>query len=975
MLGPRLLTAQTDVERLEARLPAAGGEERLELLVELAEALRRDDPARAADFGGEALEMARAMGDEGRELAVLNSLLVAHGRQRDYGRALMFGARAERLARSLRDRAGLAFALRYIGAVHRRQNRHQSSIEPSLESSRLYEELGDKALQAAALNGAGVAYLRLSDYPQALACFLRTHRLFEEAGDRQQVGRTLNNLGLVYRKLEEPDKALDYYRRALEGYEGYGDEQAIANVLNNIGNIHSDRGDAALALQYFQRSLALKEKLGDTRGIPSSLNNIGLAYQGLGNLEAALEQYGRSLALKQELGDRKGMASSLRNIASVHREKGDHGASIAALERAVPLAAEAGALEDLQGAHQDLAESWEALGRFDRALAAFRRFEEIKSEIFSERNSEIVAEMQARFESERKETEIELLKQQQAFDALELKRRETARRVQLGGLGALLLVSLLLYNRYRERAVNRRLRTLDQLKDEFLANTSHELRTPLYGIIGLAESLIDGAAGELPESARAHLAMMVASGRRLTALVDDLLDFSKLKHQSLELDARPVDLYALVDVVLALSRPLVASKDLRLRNAVPRDLPPASADENRLQQILHNLVGNAVKFTEAGEVEVSAAVRESKGTPKGGPAQLLVRVKDTGIGISKEQQEQVFEAFRQADASTEREFGGTGLGLAVTRQLVELHGGTLGVESAPGEGATFFFDLPVADALPAGAPVTPAVEMPVLRSLGGIAGNGPELSPPLADAGGWAAASILVVDDEPVIRQVLVNQLGTRGHEIVQAASGPEALALVEQRSFDLVLLDVMMPRMSGFQVCRTLRERHSLEDLPVIFLTAKSQVSDLVMGLAAGANDYLPKPVSKPELAARVETHLELLFVHRRMSRLVAERSEEVAERERLLRERERLIGKLEASNAELARFNYTIAHDLKNPLVTISNYVGSMRHDLAGGRGERLGRDLDRLETAADKMRRLLDELFELSRAGARSAEATPN
>ncbi|MCP5028630.1 MAG: GGDEF domain-containing protein, partial [Actinomycetia bacterium] len=227
----------------------------------------------------------------------------------------------------------------------------------------------------------------------------------------------------------------------------------------------------------------------------------------------------------------------------------------------------------------------------------------------------------------------------------------------------------------RERAVSRQLREVDKLKDEFLANTSHELRTPLNGITGLAESLIDGVAGEVPAAVKSNLSMIVQSGRRLGHLVGDILDFSKLRHKSLELDPRPVDLRPMVEVVLTLSRPLVGSKELELASTVPADLPAVMADENRLQQILHNLVGNAVKFTESGSVEVSATADDER---------VVVRVTDTGIGIPAETQERIFDAFEQADASIERAYGGTGLGPAATRQLVELHGGALRAASTPG---------------------------------------------------------------------------------------------------------------------------------------------------------------------------------------------------------------------------------------------------------------------------------------------------
>ena len=250
------------------------------------------------------------------------------------------------------------------------------------------------------------------------------------------------------------------------------------------------------------------------------------------------------------------------------------------------------------------------------------------------------------------------------------------------------------------REVQTRGRSLQQanrLKDEFLANTSHELRTPLNGIIGLAEALIDGATRELPPATRSNLAMIISSGRRLASLVNDILDFSKLRYKNLELQLTPVDLRSIADVVLTLSQPLVGG-NIQLVNAIPQTLPPANAYENRLQQIFHNLSGNAIKFTESGTVEVSAAmVDRSGGNGADRDKELLaITISDTGIGISEDKLDRIFESFEQAEGSTARKYGGTGLGLAVTRQLVEVHEGTIYVKSEVGKGSQFTVTLPIA---------------------------------------------------------------------------------------------------------------------------------------------------------------------------------------------------------------------------------------------------------------------------------------
>jgi len=405
---------------------------------------------------------------------------------------------------------------------------------------------------------------------------------------------------------------------------------------------------------------------------------------------------------------------------------------------------------------------------------------------------------------------------------------------------------------------NEKLRQADKLKDEFLANTSHELRTPLNGIIGIADSMLDRAVGPLTEEQRYNLSLVVSSGRRLTSLISDILDFSELRQRDIQLRMRPLDMRSVTNVVLMLSQTLVGSRDIRLVNRIGADLPAAHADENRVQQILHNLVGNAVKFTDAGTVSVSAGVRDEY---------LAVTVSDTGIGIPEESLERIFGSFEQADGSTAREYGGTGLGLAVTRNLVELHGGHIRAESVPGKGSHFTFMLPVsedrAEAVQAedilGKDTGISVQPEEIRYTEAAEKFAVTDVPPERICRG-SLCRILVVDDEPVNLQVLRNQLVSEYYSVIPASNGREALDAVESgQEFDLVLLDIMMPGMSGYEVCRHLRERYRPDELPVMMLTARNRVEDLVAGFEAGANDYLTKPFMKDELLARVGFHIRL--------------------------------------------------------------------------------------------------------------------
>ncbi len=411
-----------------------------------------------------------------------------------------------------------------------------------------------------------------------------------------------------------------------------------------------------------------------------------------------------------------------------------------------------------------------------------------------------------------------------------------------------------------QKKVNDRLRQMDSLKDQFLANTSHELRTPLNGIIGLSEAL-EGE--ESDPGKRENLSMIISSGKRLSSLVNDILDFSKLKNHEIELRYKPLDIHAVVDVVLRIHQPLIEGKDLKLINEIPIDTPLIMADEDRLQQILFNLVGNAAKFTERGFVKVSAASLSSM---------VEIAVTDTGIGIPENKREAIFQAFAQGDGSIQREFAGTGLGLSISKQLVELHGGQMWVDSVIGEGSTFFATFPKASSM--ASPISKPHSDKTTSEPSETSSQPHPVqaeSAPVSNTPLPTALRILVVDDEPINQQVIKNHLKGPDYRLTQAMDGEEALELIEGgQKFDLVLLDVMMPRMSGYEVCQRIRERYLPSELPVIMVTAKNQIADLVQGLDIGANDYLTKPFSKDEFLARIKTHLNLHRINTVTSRFV---------------------------------------------------------------------------------------------------------
>ena len=407
-----------------------------------------------------------------------------------------------------------------------------------------------------------------------------------------------------------------------------------------------------------------------------------------------------------------------------------------------------------------------------------------------------------------------------------------------------------------QEKVNQQLVKVDLLKDQFLANTSHELRTPLQGIIGLSESLHER---ETQISKRQELGMIISSGKRLSSLVNSILDFSKLKTHELKLSIKAVDLRTITEVVIQISQPLLKGKSIKIIDEISPSVSLVEADEERVYQIMHNLIGNSIKFTNEGSIQIYALEKQNV---------VQVFVKDTGIGIPEDKIGDIFNSFEQVDASDSREYGGTGLGLTITKQLVELHGGNIGIESKIDQGTSVYFTLPKSS-----KHISIVKEHQELSKVTDTAGvtngivkqeNEEEFTPK------DSRYNILIVDDEPINQRVLSNHLEKSKFRILQAMNGQEALNVIEQKRLDLVLLDIMMPKMSGYEVCKEIRKKFLPSELPVIMITAKDQVTDLVEGLASGANDYLAKPFSKDELLARLGTHLNLYNINKAYLRFI---------------------------------------------------------------------------------------------------------
>jgi len=457
--------------------------------------------------------------------------------------------------------------------------------------------------------------------------------------------------------------------------------------------------------------------------------------------------------------------------------------------------------------------------------------------------------------------------------------------------------------------INKELEEANRLKSEFLANMSHELRTPLNSIIGFAEILRDHLFGDMNDRQDKYVKNIHSSGQHLLQLINDILDLSKIEAGRLELSLQPFPIEKSLNDILNIVKPLADKKSIVVSLAIDEALRTISADEAKFKQIMYNLLSNAIKFTdEEGHVSIEAM------TVRG---DVQITVSDTGIGIHQRDFERVFGQFQQLDGSESRKHEGTGLGLALTKRLVELHGGSIWVDSDFGEGSSFTFRIPVAPELPSIATLAPEVKKEeTTDTMKNIEKH--EEKP-----------TILVIEDDPRASEILAVYLDEGGYNVVQAFDGQEALEKAAKLRPFAVTLDIMLPKKDGWSVLKDLKNDPETMDIPVIII---SMIDDREMGFSLGAVDHLTKPINKQQLLSTLKRHGKKPGQFRPFVTMVVDDNEESVELVSSILEHEG-IGVIKASNGseaiELTSINLPdlIILDLMMPKVNGFDVIKELR------------------------------------------------
>lgn len=660
--------------------------------------------------------------------------------------------------------------------------------------------------------------------------------------DQGLVSVAYMSIGVVYNEQLDTLKAIEYNKKALETSINANDHDIIAAASNNLGMIYKNLGQYDSAKVYYRKSINMFQQFDKSGMLPNPLGNMAEVFRLTQEYDSALVYAHQSIHLAKELNYDYSLSGGYWTLAQTFRDMGKSDSAGIYYSQAKEIIEKTNSKSDIRIFYSDLSAFYASVGNYQSAYEYLQKAEVIKDLIYNTDNNKVLKEIEAKYQASKKEQEI-------------LKREEQINRQRMFTYSAMatsVFFLLLLFFIYRSNRLKQKSNKLlaiakdkaeqsEKFKQQFLANMSHEIRTPMNAVMGMTNLLIDK--GPRDDQLN-YLEGIQKSSNTLLHIINDILDISKIEAGKIAMEEIDYSIHEVVDQVVQTLHYKAVEKGLELITDIDPDLPDVVlGDPTRLNQVLMNLAGNAVKFTEKGSVTI-----EIKKT--GIENKIRYSIIDTGIGISKDNLQSVFESFSQAHSSDTRKFGGTGLGLTISKQLVELMGGNLSIESEEGAGTVFSFEL--------NCPVGSMEQLITQKSAEQIEGsilNG---------------LKILVVDDNEYNRIVVHDTLMSKAQvEIMLAINGKESVELASQNNFDVILMDVQMPIMNGYDATQHIRNNFDApkNQVPIIALTASVVRSDLDKCRAAGMNDYVPKPFKTSQLISSIAkvTGREIKFAEKK--------------------------------------------------------------------------------------------------------------
>lgn len=708
-------------------------------------------------------------------------------RNDDAERAMVLSEEIIERSEAIHYLTGKGNGLNHKGACYWLMGEYEDGLDELTEAFIIAREIKDQTLEAKVLNNFGRIYRNLGDLDSALRDFEAALEINEGLGNELNLTINLTNISNLYYDLGDYDTALEYALKCQPIFEKYNDNSRLVSIYNTLGDIYFKKNFFDEALSYYKKNQELTEE--ETQGRSLSDSGVGKVYYRLNDFENAKKYLERALIQAQELDNPEAEIVASFYIGRLYVHQGELDKALSYLEHAYELAKDSLRRHDLMSIHEFLSDLYDRMNNIPQAYYHLKAFEKLKEEIFQQATLNKLRNLQIK-------NEVVVAK----------KEKEVAEKTAA-------------------------------LKQQFMANMSHEIRTPMNAIVGITRLLLER--NPQPEQMK-YLNVIRQSADNLLVIINDILDLSKIEAGKIVIEKIDFSLKDLIESIQEIMALKAEQKGLSLNVEINSQIPDRLiGDPTRLNQIFVNLMGNAVKFTDTGFVTLKCDIL-SQSEDK---IKLLFKVIDTGIGISKEYVGKIFESFTQAGTDTARRFGGTGLGLTISKQLVTLMEGAISVESEEGKGTTFTVEIPLIVAKSQHvSPISSEINEEVMKKLSHI--------------------SLLLVEDNEFNRLVAEDTLKGLFPEIKLdiAENGQIAVNMVRNNNYDLVLMDIQMPIMNGVDATRTIRTSLPADkrNIGIIAMTANVLQDDVQQYLDAGMNAFVSKPFQTESLLLKMALVLE---------------------------------------------------------------------------------------------------------------------
>ncbi|MEO9871958.1 tetratricopeptide repeat protein [Ekhidna sp.] len=846
------ISKQTQIDSLQNLLTVHTKPDttRAKLLTSLSFRFRHIAPDKGLAYGRESLSIAKTIGDSAYQALALKNIGYNHYYLNDYDSAIEYYSRSLVINEALANKNQIASLLNAMGIVLNTQGNIPEALAYHKKALAINEELENKLGIASNRINMGNLYFSEANFASALEYYLIALAIYEEMGDARRTANVLNNISTVYLNQKNYPLALEGYNKALAINQKSDNKHRVTSNLFNIGLAHKFQNEYDSALEYFTKAHTLASELENRSLMASTKDEIGMTYLLLDQYQLALANAKEGLKIRKELGETSMVLASNYTIAYIYHKMERPHLALKYAKMALSISEETNNLSNVKDASEIMYKSSKSIRDHEAALKYLEKYMTAKDSLFSISKTKEIAKLSAVHELKQKEAENTLLQKEREVIQSNIKVRDALINKQqlwiaivLSILILLVLFAAFMYRSWQaKKRMSNSIKELNQSQSRWFTNIAHEFRTPLTLVTGPLSNILSREGHQLNTKTLEEIKLIKRNGDHLTKLVNEILDISKLEAGVSSITVSETDMSLLVHNILTTFQLQTLEKDINIETNVPESLF-LGIDREKITTVINNLISNALKFTDpGGKITINLTKNESI-------EKVVLTVGDTGVGIAPEHQPLVFDRYFQAVNSisekTNMSQGGSGLGLALSYEIVNLLDGEISVESKLGEGSEFTVSLPmntVAETMSSESPLSSASDDIISMERETVT---------LTEI-----TTVLLVEDHTEMRKYIKDLLTDR-YQVIEARDGIEAFEYLtdkSSKSVDLVLSDIMMPGMNGLELVKKIKSELPEKILPIILITARAGEQDKLRGLRVGVDDYVVKPFQAEELLARIE-------------------------------------------------------------------------------------------------------------------------